>query len=409
MPLVEPSDYEQHRLDRIRRNQAMLHSLGVPEAKQNLSQVAVQKRAAARTAAVLPRLPTAHRDHALERTLTPNSTTAEERRRMATGGVWPAYVCGEFVRDESGRAVARAPTLVRERAPRTYQGKSEDVRAVFRLVCPGHPDPRTDRERFVSECCGRGARFPWVRGHAAVCSAVFESEYVQARKTHMLTSVMHLCTALGEHDLAERYGRAASASALHTRTGADVPACGAHRYGQFVSEVMKPAVARPDVCAAAAAGVLEPQVVGLHVLEPQPDVDVAITEASATFGVDVATAEASALLVGLGMRVSTRTLGAGHLPRVLLLLVRTLNYFLEFSVHGMRARAAAAMTEAAGGVLDMEDAQFGALCDKFAAIPANLDEQARGQAMWDALGMRTAKSRGSAVRHGLQDLQTFFY
>ena len=172
---------------------------------------------------------------------------------------------------------------------------------------------------------------------------------------------------------------------------------------------MKPAVARPDVCAAAAAGVLEPQVVGLHVLEPQPDVDVAITEASATFGVDVATAEAFALLVGLGMRVSIRTLGAGHLPRVLLLLVRILNYFLEFSIHGMRARAAAAMTAAAGGVLDMEDAQFGALCDKFAAISTDLDEQARGQAMWDALGMRTAKSRGSAVRQGLQDLQTFFF
>ena len=56
------------------------------------------------------------------------------------------------------------------------------------------------------------------------------------------------------------------------------------------------------------------------------------------------------------------------------------------------------MTYAAEGVLDMKGAQFGALLYNFAAIPAYLDEQASGQAMWDALSKRTAKSHGSAVR-----------
>ena len=67
------------------------------------------------------------------------------------------------------------------------------------------------------------------------------------------------------------------------------------------------------------------------------------------------------------------------------------------------------MTSAAEDVLGMGDAQFEAVRAKFAAIPADLDEKARGQAMWDALGKRTAKSCGSAVRQGLQHMHTFFF
>ena len=167
-------------------------------------------------------LPSARRDHTLKRTVTRSSTTVEQSGRMATGGAWPPYVCGALVRDESGCFVARAPAIASERAQRTYQ--SEDVRAAFKLVCPGHPNPRADGKGFVSACCARAARFPWVRDHAAVCASVLKlgNAYAQSRKTHILTSVMHMCTMLGEHDLAERYGRAVSAPA--PRKGADVTA-----------------------------------------------------------------------------------------------------------------------------------------------------------------------------------------